>query len=182
MRKKLGLIVGSAELVLLHIISFVPSNLLRLSVLRICGATLGAGSALHHGFQVRTARRLELGADCFVAEGVILDARGGLTIGSHVSINSGAQIWTAQHDWRSVTFAYTSSPVSIGDRAWISARVTILPGVHIGDGAVVAAGAVVTKDVDAWTVVGGTPAKFIANRPQVDQYRLEARKNKVWWW
>ena len=53
---------------------------------------------------------------------------------------------------------------TIGDGVWIGARAIILPGVTIGEGAVVAAGAVVTKDVDPWAVVGGNPAKFIKKR------------------
>lgn len=182
MRKRVGLIVGSIEVVVLRLASMVPNNALRIIALRVWGATIGAGCAIHHGLQVRAARRLVLGADCFIAEDVTLDGRGGLSVGSHVSINSGAQIWTAQHDIRSPEFAYESAPVRIGDRAWINARSIILPGVSVGEGAVVAAGAVVTKDVAAWTVVGGVPAGFIAERPKVDAYRLEARRNKVWWW
>ncbi|KQQ50359.1 DapH/DapD/GlmU-related protein [Plantibacter sp. Leaf314] len=182
LRKPLGLIVGSAEVVVLRLASGVPNNAVRLAALRSWGAVIGAGCAIHHGLQVRGARRLSLGADCFIAEDVTLDARGGLAVGSHVSINSGAQIWTAQHDSASPVFAYESAPVRIGDRAWINARSIILPGVSIGEGAVVAAGAVVTKDVPAWTMVGGVPAKPIADRPRVDAYRLDARRNKIWWW
>lgn len=181
-RKKLGLIAGSAEMVIIHLVSVLPSNALRLLAIRSWGGSIGRNTAIHHGLQVRVARRLQLGEDCFVAEDVVLDARGGLSIGNHVSINSGVQIWTAQHDWESPDFAYVAAPVTIGDRAWISARAVILPGVTIGDGAVVAAGAVVTRDVEAWTLVGGTPAKFIRKRPLVDGYRLNARQNKAWWW
>lgn len=182
LRKKLGLVAGSAEMVLLHMSAYVPVNAFRLLAVRAFGARVGGGVAIHHGLQVRTARRLSIGDDCFVAENVVLDARGGITIGSHVSINSSAQIWTAQHDIDSPTFAYVSAPVTIGDRAWISARAIVLPGVTIGEGAVVAAGAVVVKDVPAWTLVGGSPARVIRERAKVDSYRLDARNNKVWWW
>lgn len=178
----MGLIAGSAEMVFLHIAMYIPMNSARLGAARLLGATIGRGNAIHHGGQIRVARRLRIGNDCFVAEGVVLDARGGLSIGSHVSINSGVQVWTAQHDWESPSFAYVAAPVSIGDRAWISARVVILPGVTVGEGAVIAAGAVVTKDVEPWTLVGGVPAKFIKRRPIVSDYVLDARDNKVWWW
>jgi len=162
--------------------SYLPFNVVRLCALRFWGARLGRGIALHHGSQIRAARRLSIEEDCFIAEGVVLDARGGLKVGAHVSINSGVQIWTAQHDWKSPTFAYVSAPVNIGSRAWISARAIILPGVTIGEGAVVAAGAVVVADVPPWTLVGGVPAKFIRDRPLVNRYHLDAQKNKVWWW
>lgn len=181
-RKRIGLIFGSFEMVMIAFVGFIPVNVVRLSALRLLGARIGRGCAVHHGLQMRTCRSVSIGDDCFIAEHVVLDGRGGLTIGSHVSINSGTQIWTAQHDLRSPDFAYVAAEVRIGDRAWVNSRAIILPGVVIGTGAVVAAGAVVTKDVEPWTVVGGVPAKPIGQRPVVDSYRLEARKNKVWWW
>jgi acetyltransferase-like isoleucine patch superfamily enzyme len=91
------------------------------------------------------------------------------------------QIWTAQHDWQSADFAYVSAPVRIGDRAWICSRSIILPGVTIGEGAVVAAGSVVSKDVAPWTLVGGNPARKLRDRPPAS-YILGARNSKMWWW
>lgn len=181
-RRKIALIAGSAEMVSIHGLSYLPFNGFRKLMMRMWCASLGKGSAIHHGIQVRAARRLRMGEDCFIAENVILDARGGLSIGSHVSINSGVQIWTAQHDWQNRQFDYVEAPVVIGDRCWISARVTILPGVAIGEGAVVAAGAVVTRDVAPWTMVGGIPAAWIGDRPEANEYTLNASHNKVWWW
>lgn len=181
-RKKAGLIAGSLETCSVALVSFFPSNLLRVNALRLWRARIGSGVSIYHGLHVRTARKLVVGDDVFIGENVVLAARGGLTIGSHVSINTDVQIWTAQHDWRSPDFALVLAPVTIGDRAWISTRSIILPGVNIGEGAVVAAGAVVTKDVAPWTLVGGNPAKKIRDRPKVDSYRLDAAANKKWWW
>ncbi|WP_370630610.1 DapH/DapD/GlmU-related protein [Mucilaginibacter sp. 21P] len=73
-------------------------------------------------------------------------------------------IWTLHHDYNSPDFAQAGAPVVIEDYAWVCSRAIILPGVTIGRGAVVAAGAVVTRDVAPYTVVGGTPAKKIADR------------------
>ena len=58
----------------------------------------------------------------------------------------------------------TYAPITVGHDAWVASRAIVLPGVSVGDGAVVAAGAVVTKNVEAWTVVGGNPAKVIKKR------------------
>ncbi len=69
--------------------------------------------------------------------------------------------------------------MAIGDRAWVSARATILPGGTIGEGAVVAAGAVVATDVPAFTVVGGVRARHIAERPLQLQYELPSRPPEV---
>lgn len=182
LRTRLGLIAGSGELCSIALLSYLPNRLARLLVLRAWGARVSWRIALHHGLQVRAARRLAIGDDVFIAEGVVLDARGGIRIGASVSINSGVQIWTAQHDWRAADFAYVSAPVSIGHHCWISARVIVLPGVTIGDGAVVAAGAVVTKDVPPWTLVGGNPARVLRERPVHDRYSLDAVRQKPWWW
>jgi maltose O-acetyltransferase len=79
-----------------------------------------------------------------------------------------------EHDINSQTFGGSGGPVVIHDWAYIGTRVTILPGITIGEGAVVASGAVVTKDVAPWTMVGGIPAKFIRNRPTV-KYTLNTK-------
>ena len=82
-------------------------------------------------------------------------------------VSDGAFLCTASHDIRSQVFELQTKPVVVGDCAWICARATVLPGVTIGEGSVVAAGALVTKDTEPWTVVGGNPAKAIGKR-QID--------------
>ncbi|UWX80272.1 acyltransferase [Arthrobacter jinronghuae] len=90
-------------------------------------------------------------------------------------------LWTLQHDYNSPTFATSGGPIVIRDRAWISFRATILPGVVIGEGAVVAANSVVTKDVEPFTVVGGIPAKKIGERnPSVSYEWTKARSHAPW--
>ncbi|MBI5441706.1 MAG: acyltransferase [Deltaproteobacteria bacterium] len=110
--------------------------------------------------------RLRIGKGTVVGHHAILDARGGLTIGENVNLSSGVWIWTVQHDYRARDFGTVSGPVRIKDHAWISCRATILPGVTVGEGAVVAAGAVVTGDVADYDVVGGVPAVPFAKRPR----------------
>ena len=64
----------------------------------------------------------------------------------------------------------TYAPISIGSNAWIAGRAIVMPGRKVGDGAVVAAGAVVVGDVEPWTIVGGNPAKFIKKRELRDDH------------
>ncbi|KQN33746.1 hypothetical protein ASG37_16475 [Sphingomonas sp. Leaf407] len=182
LRRKLGLIAGSLETSLYRVVQIIPVNIVRILCLRLLGARVGAGIAVNHGLQVRVPRRIAIGDDVFLAEDVILDGRGGLTIGAHTSINSRAQIWTAQHDWASPDFAFVSAPTVIGDYCWISANVVVLPGVTIGEGTVVAAGSVVTKDLEPWILAAGVPARKIRDRPDVRGYRLDAAANKNWFW
>ena len=87
-----------------------------------------------------------------------------VTIGNNAIISDGAYLCTAEHDITDRGFQLQTKPITIGDCAWIAARAIVLPGVTIGEGAVVAAGAVVTRDVPAWTVVAGSPAKVVKKR------------------
>lgn len=167
---------------LLGVASVVPLHAARVAALRAFGANVDRAAVVYHGFQVRSARNLTIGARTSVGDGAILDARGGLILGSDVNISTQVMIWTAQHDWQSADFKYQQAPVSVGDRAWIGPRSVILPGSIIGEGSVIAAGAVVRGEIAPYTLVGGIPAKFISDRPRNLDYRLPSPKGKTWWW
>jgi len=122
--------------------------------------------------------RVYIGHHTIIGNDAFLDGRGGLFIGSNVNISGEVRIFTAEHDINSPTFAGVVNPVHIHDWAYLATRAMILPGVTIGEGAVIAAGAVVTKNVDPWTVVGGVPAKFIKERPVV-KYTLNTNKKML---
>ena len=170
------------EMTSLHAAAKMPIHRLRIAALRRWGATIGQGAILYHGFEVRNAKGLTIGARASIGNDAILDARGGITIGKDVNFSTGVSLWTGQHDWQSPTFAYEKAPITIGDHVWLSTRVIVLPGVTIGEGAVVAAGAVVTADVEPYTLVGGIPAKKLGERPSPMTYELPEAKVKPWWW
>jgi maltose O-acetyltransferase len=107
---------------------------------------------------------ITIGQDTIIGDHCFLDGRGKLTIGNHVDIASQVLIYNSEHDVHSPDFRATEEPVIIEDYVFIGARAIILPGVTIGRGAVVGAGAVVTKDVPAMIIVGGVPAKEIGQR------------------
>lgn len=115
-------------------------------------------------------QRLRIGKYCYINAGCTFDARDFITIGDDVSIGHEVMILTASHDSSHPGKRggdITTAPVFVEDGAWLGARAIILPGVTVGAGAIVAAGAVVSKDVPAHTLVGGIPAKKIRelNRP-----------------
>lgn len=93
-------------------------------------------------------------------------------MGDDISIGPEAAVLTLSHDPQSAQFSDKGGAVEIGDRAWIAFRAIILPGVTIGEGAVVAAGSVVTKDVPPFTIVAGVPAKEIGKRNADLNYSL----------
>lgn len=156
----------------LALAAYIPSNRMRRLVLRCCGVRIEKNVLVYHGFEFRSPWRCQIGRNTVIGYNAILDARGGLKIGRNVNLSSEVAIWTAQHDFRTPDFEYQTAPVVIEDRAWISFRSTILPGVTVGEGAVVAAGAVVTKDVPPYTLVGGVPAKPIETRSKELRYEL----------
>jgi maltose O-acetyltransferase len=102
-----------------------------------------------------------------------LDNRGGITIGDNVSISAEVCILTAEHDPQSAMFGSRLEAVTIEDYAFLGTRSLVLPGVTIGRGAVVAAGAVVTRDVEPYTIVGGVPAVPIGTRSSDLRYQLD---------
>jgi len=119
---------------------------------------------VYGGFNIRKPSKITVGQGSVIGHGVTLDGRNGIVIGKNVNFSSEVMVWTMQHDYNDPLFSAQGGPVIIGDYAWVSARAIILPGVTIGEGAVVAAGSVVTRDVASYAVVGGIPAKKIAER------------------
>jgi acetyltransferase-like isoleucine patch superfamily enzyme len=176
-RFKIGIIPlqEGISLISMAFVGWLPIRKLRHLLYRRMGMRLAGTAIVHRGLEVRDPRQVEIGEDTIVGSDVILDARKGITIGRHVNISSQAAIWTLQHDHRDPTFDVIRAPVVVGDRAWLSFRCTILPGVTVGEGAVVAAGAVVTKDVPPYAIVGGVPAKVIAERTRELHYELGSR-------
>ena len=150
-----------------HIVNKVPSHRVRLLYYRrVMRYVIGAGARVLLGLKVDGRAGLTVGPRSIVNENCRLDSRGTLTIGADVSISSDVMILSADHDGRSPGFAYQTRAVRVEDHVWIGTRALVLPGVRIGRGAIVAAGAVVTKDVAPLDIVGGIPAKAIGRRPE----------------
>ena len=129
---------------------------------RIIGKPVPEGFRLFPPFYTNIGRNITVGKGCFINTGCHFGDQGGITLGDNVLLGSNVVIATANHDFAQAKrrTAYPA-PVVIGDNVWIGSSVTIVPGVHIGDGAIVAAGSVVTKDVPPNTIVGGNPARII---------------------
>ena len=115
---------------------------------------------------------IEIGNNTIINRQCYLDGRMGLYIGDNVSISPEVYILTLQHDPDDPYFSTKGGSVHIDDRVWIGVRAIILPGVHIGEGAVIAAGSLVNKDVAPFTIVGGIPAKPLKERSPKLFYNL----------
>lgn len=167
--KKLSSWLASREYILNYILSHIPSRTIRLWILRIFGANIDSKVSMFANVSIRNIKGLTIGEGSSIGPKVLLDARKKLTIGKNVTVAYDAIIWSLHHDYNSIDFRSVGAPVVIEDYAWICSRAIILPGVKIGKGAVVACGAIVTKDVPPFTVVAGIPAKIIGDRnPELD--------------
>jgi len=163
---------GDARLLGLTLVGRVPSHRLRGAAYRRAGVRIDPTSSLHWGARFFAPEGLEVGPYTTLGNDGFYDAREGISIGRSVNIAGEVAIFTREHDVQSTDFAETGAPVTIGDFVYIGTRVTILPGVDIGEGAVVATGAVVTRTVEPFTIVGGVPAVEIGRRRQDLDYRL----------
>lgn len=135
---------------------------------------MGTGSVIYNSCEIRDPHRIIIGDQTSIGDHCILDGRGGLTIGNSVNLSTGAWVWTMEHEVNSPDFCSAAAPVMIHDYAWLSCRTIILPGITIGKGAVIAAGAVVTKSVDPFAIMAGVPAKRIGERSHNLSYKLES--------
>ncbi|MFH0943091.1 MAG: acyltransferase [Candidatus Beckwithbacteria bacterium] len=149
---------------LLWLLGFVPSHCFRRCLFKFAGVKIGKKSTIHIGARFFQPKNITVGNGTIIGDHVTLDGRAELTIGNHVDIASQVMIFNSEHDLNSPFFDPIEQPVTIKDYCFIGPRAIILPGITIGKGSVIAAGAVVTKDVPDMTIVGGVPAKPIGIR------------------
>lgn len=161
------------ELLVITWVGLVPSHLFRLLIYKAAGMKIGKGSRIHIGARFFNPTNISIGNGSIVGDNAFLDGRDELRIGNNVDIASQVMIYNSEHDIEAEDFQAITAPVEIEDYVFIGPRAIILPGVKIGKGAVVAAGAVVTKDVSEFAIVGGVPAGVIGDRKLKDlNYRL----------
>src|SRR5947209_6102846 len=164
-----------------YMINHIPLYTIRHAWYRhVLGWRIGAKAAILMGQHVQMAgvrtsgQKVSIGRGTVINQGCLLYTTGGLVIGEDVSISAGTWLVTGTHDMNDPQFVDIYKPIIIGDHVWIGVRATILGGVTIGEGAVVMAGAVVTHDIAPYTVVGGVPARVIAQRElQNPSYSLD---------
>jgi acetyltransferase-like isoleucine patch superfamily enzyme len=148
---------------------FTVLNAVKSLFLRLNGARMGRRVVFYPGVWIAPGRNLVVGDDVDFATGVIVTTSGGVRIGARTLIGYRAQILSANHripPARAPIFGagHEYAPIEIGADVWIGAQAIVLPGRSIGDGAVVAAGSVVTESVAPYAIVAGNPAREIRRR------------------
>ena len=151
---------------ILPFISTLPSYNIRHSFLKLLKVKIGKETNILKNVKLNTPSNIEIGNNCVINSHVLLDGRGcKIIIGNNVDIARETNIWTLEHNPHDDFHKTKGGNVVIEDYVWIASRVTILPNVTIGKGAVIASGA----------IVGGIPAKIISTRKSKLKYKLYYR-------
>ena len=136
----------------------------RRALLRLFGARIGTGVRIHPNVRVFLPSQLEIGAEATIGEDVRLYNLGPMRIDAQATVSQGAHLCGGTHDFRDRAFPLIRARIHVGAAAWVCADAFVGPGVTVGEGAVVAARAVCTRDVAPWRIVGGNPAREIGER------------------
>lgn len=158
-------------------LAWIPTFTLRRWVLAMTGCRIHPSAAIHRKVRLFSLGRLTVGANSTVNRGVYLDNRNPITIGCNVSIAHDARIYTMGHDIDDPYFKLRGAEVTIDDRACLFAAAIVLPGVHVGAGAVVLPGTVVQRDLPAHAVLRPVNDTQLGRRATDLQYEI---KHQVW--
>jgi len=137
---------------------------LRRNILRLFGAKIGKEVHIYPSAVIYMPWNLSIGDYSAIGEDALIYNLGKITIGNNATISHRAHLCAGTHDYRNPTLPLLKPPITIEDNVWICAQAFVGPGVTVREGAVVGAAAVVSKDVEAWTVVAGNPAVPIKQR------------------
>ena len=151
---------------------------LRYWIFKCVLARFGKGSMIDYQTYFRYPWKISIGDDVSINRGCefygsMLAGNAHITIGNQCALGPRVRVLSATHDYRRIDLPDTAASVTIGNHVWIGAGATVLPGVSIGDGAVVAAGSVVTRNVAPFSIVAGNPARFLKIRELDDESALQ---------
>lgn len=136
----------------------------RNSILKIFGADIEWHCMIYPSCTIWAPWNLKVGKYTCIGPDTFIYNKDKIEIGSNSVVSQGSYLCTASHDTSDPMMTLVTKPITLGDRVWVASECFIGPGVTLYDGVVCAARAVVVKDVEAWTIVGGNPAKFLKKR------------------
>jgi putative colanic acid biosynthesis acetyltransferase WcaF len=159
---------GRAAWHLVYVLLFRPSprpmHAWRAFLLRCFGASLGSNCRIYSKCRIWAPWNLRCDEGASVAEDAVIYNAAPVHLGSHAIVSQGAYLCAATHDMDDPAFPMITAPIFIGAYAWICARACVLPGVSVREGAVLGLGSIATKDLEAWQVYVGMPARRVRER------------------
>lgn len=141
-----------------------PLHVWRCFVLKLFGAKIGQSNFIYPDAKIWAPWLLKTEDVVTIGPGVEIYNPGGLYLGHHSIISQDAYLCGATHDYNSIEFTYLKSPIRLEPYAWVCAKAIVLPGVVLGEGSVLGAGALTSKNLEPWSIYAGNPAKFIKKR------------------
>ena len=141
-----------------------PLHRWRAVVLRLFGARLGVNCRIYADARIWAPWNLHCEDAVAIADGAVIYNAAPIRLASHAIVSQDAYLCGATHDADDPAFPWIARPITVGRYAWICARAIVMPGVNVGDGAVLGLGSVATRDLQAWTVHAGAPARAIRAR------------------
>ena len=146
-----------------------PLHAWRCFLLRLFGAQRGPHCHIYPSARIWAPWNLRCAEQATIAEDVVVYNPAPLSLGSHAIVSQQAYLCGATHDYDSPAFPLISFPSTLGDYSWVCARAVVMPGVNLGEGAILALGAVATRDLEPWMVYGGVPARKLKPRKRPDE-------------
>jgi len=141
-----------------------PAHAWRAAVLRLCGAQLGPHCRIYPKARIWAPWNLVCEDAVAIADGAVIYNPDPARLGSHSTVSQDAYLCGASHDYEDPAFPMVNRANSLGRYAWVCARAIVGPGVQVGEGAVLGLGSVATRDLEAWTVYAGMPARVVKRR------------------
>ena len=132
---------------------------------------LGENTVFQHGVTITRPEKVSIGSNCHFAPNTLITGGGGVSIGDWVGFGPDVKVWSINHRFEDpdtpwLLQGWEPKPVAIEDDVWLGANVFVMPGVTIGKGAIVSAGAVVYKSLPPYSIVAGNPCRVVGWRKQ----------------
>lgn len=166
---QLGRVLWSIVWVLLFRPSPRPLHSWRSFLLRLFGAKIGRQVHVYGGARIWAPWNVSIGDYAGIADGATLYSQGKITIGPRSVISQDSYLCAGTHDYTKPNFPLVTKPITIGAYCWVAAGAFVHPGVTLGEGCVVGARSVVTKNLPAWMVCSGFPAVPLQKRPTFNE-------------
>lgn len=144
--------------------SLIPFVNVKVFWLRLFGAKIGKGLVIKPSVHIKFPWKLVVGDHVWIGEQVWIDNLDKVTIGNNVCISQGALLLTGNHDYTIPSFDYKNAPIILEDGVWIGAKSLVCPGVTCKTHSILTVGSIATKDLDAYTIYQGNPAKEVRKR------------------
>lgn len=141
-----------------------PSSALKKSLIRLFGGKVGTNVLIKPSISIKYPWKLSIGDNTWIGERVWIDNLAEVKIGANVCVSQGAMLLTGNHDYKKETFDLIIGKITLEDGSWVGAKSVVCPGVTIGTHAILSVNSIATRDLDAWQIYQGNPAKKIRER------------------